>query len=76
MKNTTQKQLKQMSDYTLGERLDGLVDMLAVLNTFRHVFEKDERLNKMIDQEIDDINEELDRRQELREEEEIEQYIW
>lgn len=76
MKNTTQKQLKQMSDYTLGERLDGLVDMLAVLNTFRHVFEKDERLNKMIDQEIDDINEELDRRQELREGEEDEQYIW
>lgn len=76
MKNSTQKQLKKMSGYTLGERLDGLVNMISTLDNYSHVFEKDERIRKMIQQEIDDICDEQDRRLEIQENEEDEQYIW
>jgi len=63
MKNTTTKQLKRMSQNTLEERLDALCSIIAKLQDYRHVFEADEKLHTMVQDEINDIVNELESRE-------------
>jgi hypothetical protein len=64
MKNKTSQQLKSMSTNTLEERLDALCSTIAKLTQdYRHVFEADEKLCVMVQDEINDIVDELESRQ-------------
>jgi hypothetical protein len=63
MKNTTTKQLKAMSQNTLEERLDALCSIMAKLQDYSHVFETDEKLHTMVQDEINDIVNELESRE-------------
>jgi galactose-1-phosphate uridylyltransferase len=64
MKNTTAKQIRGMSYETLTERLDALASIINKLTAdYRHVFECDEKLCTMVQDEINDIVDELERRE-------------
>jgi pantothenate kinase-related protein Tda10 len=64
MKNLSKKKLSEMSDNTLSERLDALASVINRLtNDYGHVFDSDERLCVMVQEEIDMICEEQDRRE-------------
>ena len=64
MRNISNKKLREMSDNTLSERLDALASVINKLtNDYRHVFESNERLCVMVQEEIDSICDELDRRE-------------
>jgi hypothetical protein len=63
MKNKTAKQIKATSGYELGERLNCLHGIMAKLDRYSHVFEADEKLCVMVQDEINGILEELDARE-------------
>ena len=63
MKNKTAKQIKATSGYELGERLNCLHGIMAKLDRYSHVFETDEKLCVMVQDEINDIVEQLDARE-------------
>ena len=63
MKNKTAKQIKATSGYELSERLDCLHHIMARLTKYSHVFETDEKLCRMVQDEINDICAELERRE-------------
>jgi mannosyltransferase OCH1-like enzyme len=56
-------QVKKKSTYDLEERLDALCSMRAKLYDYRHVFEDDDRLCEMVQSEINDIVNELEKRE-------------
>lgn len=63
MKNTTAKQLRGMTYDTLTERLDALASIISKLTAdYRHVFDAEEKLCTMVQDEINDICAELERR--------------
>ena len=63
MKNKTAKQIKATSGYELGERLNCLHVIMTKLKQYGHVFETDEKLCVMVQDEINGILEELDARE-------------
>lgn len=64
--NKTKKQLKQMSEYILQERLDCLCDIRNTLKKYRHVMHEDENLLKMVNEEIDMAFDVLNERESAR----------
>jgi hypothetical protein len=63
MKNQTAKEIKAKSTYELEERLDALCSIMAKLTQYGHVFEPEERLWSMVQDEINDIVDELEARE-------------
>jgi len=64
MRNLSKKKLSEMSDNTLSERLDALASVINRLtDVYGHVFDSNERLCVMVQEEIDMICEEQDRRE-------------
>lgn len=64
--NKTKKQLKQMSEYILQERLDCLCAIRTALKNYRHVMHEDENLVKMVNEEIDMAFDVLNQRESAR----------
>jgi hypothetical protein len=62
MRNLSKAKIKELSDYMLSERLDGLCSVKARLCEYSHVFEMNETLLEMIQDEIDNICDEQDKR--------------
>ena len=63
MKNQTAKEIRAKSTYALEERLDALCSIMAKLKECWHVFDADEKLQTMVQDEINDVVDELETRE-------------
>lgn len=59
----TKKQIKSMSDYTLGERLNCLNTLIGIMHDYCHVIDTGDKVYKEVEAERAAIIEELDARE-------------
>jgi hypothetical protein len=62
-KAMNKKQVKQLSGYTLSERLNCLNEVLGILNEYCHVIDSGDRIYKEVENERSLIIDELDFRE-------------
>jgi len=62
MRNLSKAKIQQLPDHVLSERLDALCSIKVRLSDYIHVFEMNETLCEMIQDEINNICEEQDKR--------------